>query len=142
MSTTTVAVTERTKGAGMEPFIDAFKLVVIKNYANFEGRLGRGAFWRFVAVNFVVYVVLAILGQTFGVLFWLAYIVWWLGLIVPSIAATVRRLHDTNKTGWLVLIALIPIVGAIILIVFCAAEGDAQANEYGPVPTDVFDEYA
>jgi uncharacterized membrane protein YhaH (DUF805 family) len=126
----------------MDQFIDAFKLVVIKNYANYEGRLGRGAFWRFVLVNFVVSAILAVLAQQFGVVVWLAYVVWGLGLIVPSIAATVRRLHDTNKTGWLVLLALIPIVGAIILIVLCAAEGDAQANEHGPVPTDTYDEYA
>jgi uncharacterized membrane protein YhaH (DUF805 family) len=126
----------------MDQFIDAFKLVVIQNYANFEGRLGRGAFWRFVLVNFVVAVVLGALAQQFGVVLWLAYVVWSLGLIVPSIAATVRRLHDTNKTGWLVLIGLIPIVGVIVLIVLCAAEGDAQTNEYGPVPTDSYDEYA
>jgi uncharacterized membrane protein YhaH (DUF805 family) len=126
----------------MDQFIDAFKLVVIQNYANFEGRLGRGAFWRFVLVNFVVSLVLGALGQQFGVVFWLASVVWWLGLIVPSIAATVRRLHDTNKTGWLVLVSLIPFVGWIILIVFCAAEGDAQTNDYGPVPTDAYDEYA
>jgi uncharacterized membrane protein YhaH (DUF805 family) len=126
----------------MDQFIDAFKLVVIQNYANFEGRLGRGAFWRFILVYLVVSVVLAVLAQQFGVVVWLAYVAWWLGLIVPSIAATVRRLHDTNKTGWLVLLGLIPIVGGIILIVLCAAEGDAQANDYGPVPSDAYDEYA
>ena len=126
----------------MDQFIDAFKLVVIQNYANFEGRLGRGAFWRFVLVNLVVSVVLAVLAQQFGVVVWLAYVAWGLGLIVPSIAATVRRLHDTNKTGWLVLVGLIPVVGTIVLIVLCAAQGDAQANDYGPVPTDAYDEYA
>jgi uncharacterized membrane protein YhaH (DUF805 family) len=126
----------------MDQFIDAFKLVVIQNYANFEGRLGRGAFWRFVLVNFVISLVLGALAQQFGVVLWLAYVVWSLGLIVPSIAATVRRLHDTNKTGWLVLVGLIPFVGWIILIVFCAARGDAQANDYGPVPTDAYDGYA
>lgn len=126
----------------MDQFIDAFKLVVIQNYANFEGRLGRGAFWRFILVNLVVSVVLAVLAQQFGVVVWLAYVAWGLGLIVPSIAATVRRLHDTNKTGWLVLVGLIPVVGTIVLIVLCAAQGDAQANDYGPVPTDAYDEYA
>jgi uncharacterized membrane protein YhaH (DUF805 family) len=126
----------------MEPFIDAFKLVVIKNYANFDGRLGRGAFWRFVAVNIVISIVLSILAQSLGVVFWLAYWVYVLGVLVPGIAAVVRRLHDVGKTGKLAFLGLIPIVGAIILIVLCVPEGDPQANEYGPVPNDAFDEYA
>ena len=126
----------------MDQFIDAYKLVVLKNYANFEGRLGRGAFWRFVLVNFIITIVLSILAQTFGVVFWLAYVLYALALIVPGIAAGVRRLHDTNKSGWLVLIGFIPIVGFIALIVLFAIAGDPQPNDYGPVPSDVFDEYA
>lgn len=126
----------------MNQFIDAFKLVVIKNYANFDGRIGRGAFWRFVAVHFVVSFVLGILAQSVGVVIWLAYVIWTLGLLVPGIAAGVRRLHDTGKSGWMILIGLIPIIGFIVLIVFYVAEGDKQPNEYGPVPNDVFDEYA
>ena len=126
----------------MDQFIDAFKLVVLKNYANFDGRIGRGAFWRFVAINVVVTIVLGILAQTFGIVFWLAYVIWGLGLIVPSVAAAVRRLHDTGKSGWMILIGLIPIIGIIVLIVFYAAEGDQQPNDYGPVPNDVFDDYA
>lgn len=126
----------------MDQFIDAFKLVVLKNYANFEGRIGRGAFWRFVAVNVLVTIVLSILASSVGVVFWLLYVIWGLGLIIPSIAAGVRRLHDTGKSGWLILIGLIPIIGLIVLIVFYAAEGDPQPNDYGPVPNDVYDEYA
>ena len=126
----------------MNQFVDAYKLVVLKNYANFEGRIGRGAFWRFVLVNVVISVVLGILAQSLGVVFWLAYVLYGLALILPGLAAGVRRLHDTNKTGWLVLIGFIPILGVIALIVLFAIEGDQQANDYGPVPTDVFDEYA
>lgn len=126
----------------MDQFVDAYKLVVLKNYANFEGRLGRGAFWRFVLVNLVISIVLSILGSSFGVVFWLAYVLYGLAIIIPSIAAGVRRLHDTNKSGWLILIGLIPLVGFIALIVLYAIEGDSQANDHGPVPSDVFDEYA
>ena len=126
----------------MDQFVDAYKLVVLKNYANFEGRLGRGAFWRFVLVNFVISIVLSILAQTFGVVFWLAYVIYALGIIIPGIAAGARRLHDTNKSAWLLLIGLIPLVGFIALIVLFAIEGDQQANDYGPVPNDVYDEYA
>ena len=126
----------------MDQFIDAYTLVVLKNYANFEGRLGRGAFWRFVLVNLVISIVLSILAQVIGVVAWLAYVLYGLALIVPGIAAGVRRLHDTNKTGWLVLIGLVPILGLIVLIVLFAIEGDEQPNDYGPVPNDVYDEYA
>ncbi|MEQ8440001.1 MAG: DUF805 domain-containing protein [Ilumatobacter fluminis] len=126
----------------MDQFIDAYKLVVLKNYANFEGRLGRGAFWRFVLVNLVISIVLSILAQTFGVVFWLAYVLYAVGVVIPGIAAGARRLHDTNKTAWLLLIGLIPFVGFIVLIVLFAMEGDKQANDHGPVPTDVYDEYA
>jgi uncharacterized membrane protein YhaH (DUF805 family) len=55
-------------------------------------------------------------------------------VLVPSIAAVVRRLHDTGKSGLLALLMLIPIIGAIILIVMCIPEGDTAANEYGPPP--------
>jgi uncharacterized membrane protein YhaH (DUF805 family) len=118
----------------MEPFINAFKDVVVRNYSNFAGRLDRGTFWRFVAVNIVISIVLSILAQSLGVVFWLAYWVYILGVLVPGIAAVVRRLHDVGKTGKLAFLGLIPIVGAIILIVLCVPEGDPQANEYGPVP--------
>ena len=126
----------------MNQFIDAYKLVVLKNYANFEGRLGRGAFWRFVLVNLVISIVLSILAQTFGVVFWLAYVLYAVGVVIPGIAAGARRLHDTNKSAWLLLVGLIPFVGFIVLIVLFAMEGDQQANDHGPVPTDVYDEYA
>jgi len=53
---------------------------------------------------------------------------------VPSIAAAARRLHDTNRTGWWQLIALIPLLGAIVLIVFLALEGTAEDNQYGSRP--------
>jgi uncharacterized membrane protein YhaH (DUF805 family) len=113
-------------------FIGAFT-DVFKNYANFSGRLSVGGYWRFFAMNIVVVVVLLALtaaSELFGIL----YLLYVLVLLVPSLAAGVRRLHDTGKSGWLVLIALIPIVGSIILIVFLASGGDQQPNQYGPVP--------
>ena len=110
----------------MDVFINAYKDVVVWNYANFEGRLGRGVFWRFVLVNVVIWAIIGIIGGIFqGVILYILTIAYWLALLVPSLAAGVRRLHDTGKTGWLV---LIPIVNLIL----CIPEGDQGDNEYGP----------
>jgi len=116
----------------MNSFIEAYRDAVVTNYANFSGRVDVGRFWRFIAVNFVVTVVISFLSSNFGVLFYLLAFFYGAALIVPSIAAAVRRLHDTGKTGWLALIGLIPIFGTIVLIVLCVPQGDTEANEYGP----------
>ena len=117
--------------------IDAWKDVVTKTYANFSGRLGLSCFWWFVLVNFIVEVVLLILVMAVHPIFWVLYVGYALAVIVPSIAAGVRRLHDTGKSGWFVLLGLIPFVGPIILIVLFAQKGEAEANAYGPPPAGV-----
>jgi uncharacterized membrane protein YhaH (DUF805 family) len=71
--------------------------------------------------------VLSRISATLGAVFAIA-------VFVPSIAAAARRLHDTNRTGWWQLIALIPLLGAIVLIVFLALEGTAEDNQYGSRP--------
>ena len=118
----------------MDQFINAYKDAILANYANFEGRLGRGGFWRFVAVNVVISIVLSVLSQTLGVVFWLIWVFYGLATLIPGLAAGARRLHDTGKSGWLLLIGVIPLVGTIILIVLFAIEGDREPNAYGPVP--------
>jgi len=116
----------------MNQFVAAFKDVVLNNYAIFKGRLDRGTFWRFVGVVIVVEAVLAILSYTVSTVFGIPYFLFVIALFLPQIAACVRRLHDTGKTGWLLLIAILPIVGAIILLVFFLQAGPAEANQYGP----------
>ncbi len=117
----------------MDEFINAYKDVVVWNYANFKGRLGRGAFWRFVLVNVVIWVIIGIIGGIFqGVILYILTGAYWLALLVPSLAAGSRRLHDTGKSAWFLLLWLIPVVGQIIVIVLWAREGDDGANEYGP----------
>jgi uncharacterized membrane protein YhaH (DUF805 family) len=106
---------------------------VFKNYANFSGRLSVGGYWRFFAVNIVVYIVLFALVAV-SEIFFIFYGLYSLALLVPSLAAGIRRLHDTGKSGWMVLIAFIPLIGSIILIVFLASGGDQQPNQYGPPP--------
>ena len=113
--------------------VNAYKNVVQNNYANFEGRLSVPGYWWFFLANFLIGLVFNALGRGVGIiaLLGLAYS---LALLIPSLAAAARRLHDTGKSGWLLLLVLIPIVGWIILIVFLASAGDPAQNIYGPPP--------
>jgi uncharacterized membrane protein YhaH (DUF805 family) len=104
----------------------------IKNhYADFAGRARRKEFWMFVLFNTLVSVVLvAILGMI--KLDFLAPI-YSLLMLLPGLALTARRLHDVGKSGWFMLISLIPIVG-LYLIYLLAQDGEAGSNAYGPNP--------
>ena len=105
--------------------IGYWKRAVFENYANFKGRDTRPEFWWFYLPNVILSYGLFALSIGGGLLYSLA-------VLVPGIAAGVRRLHDTGKTGWLMLVSLIPLVGPIILIVLFAQPGTPGANEYGP----------
>jgi uncharacterized membrane protein YhaH (DUF805 family) len=113
--------------------VESWKLVVLERYAKFDGRAGRAEFWWFVLANFLVYIALAILMQISGI-FVVVYFVYGLATIVPSIAVAIRRLHDTDKSGWMLLLGLIPFVGFILLLVFYIQEGTSGPNQYGAGP--------
>jgi len=102
----------------------------IKNqYADFSGRTGREAYWMFVLFAFLLQIAITIVGGLVGVE--LLAFVFALLTIVPSIAICARRLHDIGKSGWWQLIAIIPLVGIIVLIVWLASKADAEGNKYG-----------
>jgi len=111
---------------------------VLKKYAVFTGRAGRKEFWYFMLVNVVVGIVFSILTKIpiLKIIFWIAYFLFGLAILIPSVALGIRRLHDTNKTGWLMLICLVPAVGAVAFLVLCALEGTPDENQYGLVPAD------
>ncbi|MEX2625971.1 MAG: DUF805 domain-containing protein [Ilumatobacteraceae bacterium] len=113
------------------PIIDYWKLVVLERYAKFDGRARRAEFWWFVLANLIVYVVLAILAGAVSAVFWVLYVVYALAMLVPSIAVAIRRLHDTGKSGWFLLISFIPVVGPIILLVFYVLDSTPGTNQYG-----------
>ena len=122
------------------PF-DIYKSVLTKKYADFTGRARRAEYWWFVLINFVVIFSLVVLiiilagsNDSLTGLGGIIYAVYALGVILPSLAVTVRRLHDTGKSGWMLLIGLIPFVGLIILLVFYFTDGEPGANQYGPSP--------
>lgn len=107
-------------------------LAVLKNYAGFSGRARRKEYWMFTLISFVISLVLTIIGSAIGVEF-ISYI-YSIGVLIPTLAVAVRRLHDTGRSGWWLLIALVPLVGAIVLIVFLASEGKPETNEHGANP--------
>ena len=99
----------------------------LTKYADFNGRAARPEFWWFMLAQFVVGLILNMVLPLLGGLFSLA-------MLVPSLAAGSRRLHDIGKSGWLQLLALIPLVGWVILIYWAAQPGDPAANQYGSPP--------
>lgn len=110
---------------------DWFLNPVKNQYADFEGRTGREAFWMFVLFNFMISVAVSIVGETIGLGF--ISILYSLAILVPAIAITTRRLHDVDKSGWMQLLFLIPLLGLIVMIVILAGKGNSAANKYGEV---------
>jgi uncharacterized membrane protein YhaH (DUF805 family) len=110
--------------------INIWKTVVLQRYAKFDGRAGRAEFWWFALGNFIIMIALSILTGIASI-FWILYIGYAIAVLIPSIGVAIRRLHDTNKSGWFLLIGLIPFVGFIILIVFYAMEGTNGPNDHG-----------
>jgi uncharacterized membrane protein YhaH (DUF805 family) len=110
-------------------------LKVLRQYADFAGRARREEYWMFALVNVIILVVLAILDSVlkFGFL----AVLYLLAVLLPSWAVSVRRLHDTGRSGWWHLIGIIPLIGGIVLIVFLATDGERQPNSYGPDPRAV-----
>lgn len=119
--------------------IDYMKLA-LSRYADFSGRSRRMEFWMFAVMNIGASIVASILDGILGMSGMIAgaygpvSLIVGLGLLVPGIAVAVRRLHDQDKSGWWLLIALVPIIGAIALLVFYFLEGTKGDNRFGPDP--------
>jgi uncharacterized membrane protein YhaH (DUF805 family) len=102
----------------------------LKNYANFTGRARRKEFWFYTLAFFIVAIIVSIIDRILGTNP-LLYIVLVLGLLVPNLAIAVRRLHDIGRSGWWYLIAFIPLIGAIILIIWFATDTQRENNQWG-----------
>jgi uncharacterized membrane protein YhaH (DUF805 family) len=108
-------------------FQTAVRTVLQQKYADFNGRASRSEYWWYVLAYAIAYVIVAIVGSFLPLLLALA-------LIVPSIAVSIRRLHDVDKSGWWLLISLVPIVGFIVLLYFTVQRGTVGPNQYGEDP--------
>lgn len=117
-------------------------LLPLKRYADFSGRSRRKEYWMFVLGVFIVAIVLSIIENMAGLsgmvggVYGPLMTIFFLGILIPSIAVQVRRFHDQDKSGWFVLLALIPFVGGLVVLVFMCLEGTRGPNRFGPDPKD------
>lgn len=102
-------------------------------YATFSGRSSRSAYWWWILFYVLVAIAASILDAAIGTAVIVGLV--WLGFFLPNLAVLVRRLHDTDRSGWWVLIGLIPLIGAIVLIVFACIDS-GPPNKYGQGPDD------
>lgn len=116
-------------------------LQALKKYADFSGRARRREYWFFVLFYIIIVIVLMILdgfvgtniaGASIGILTG----IYMLAMLIPGLAVSVRRLHDTGRSGWWLLIELVPLVGAIVLLVFMVSDSQPGQNAYGPSPKE------
>lgn len=110
-------------------------LHVLRNYANFNGRARRKEYWMFTLFNFIVGLVLSILDMAIFGTNILAGL-YSLFILIPSIAVTIRRLHDTDRSGWWILLAFVPLIGGIVLLVFMCLSSTPD-NRFGPNPKNM-----
>ncbi|MFJ6057390.1 MULTISPECIES: DUF805 domain-containing protein [Burkholderia] len=112
----------------------------LNQYAKFDGRARRAEYWYFALLTGIVSIVCQVVAaaaedpSAIAMLLMVVVALASLALVLPSLAVTVRRLHDTDRSGWFVLITLIPLVGAIVLLVWMCARGTEGPNRYGPDP--------
>jgi len=115
---------------------------VLKKYAVFSGRARRKEYWMFVLFNFIFGLVASLIDLGIGLLTFAVFglgllsILYALAVFVPGLAVSVRRLHDVGKSGWYLLIVLIPIAGAIWFLVLTCTDSQAGDNKYGPNPKE------
>lgn len=111
--------------------IDWFKKGM-RNYVNFSGRARRKEYWYFLLMQIILIIIAMVLDTIiFDSEIGLFYLVVALGLFLPGVAVTIRRLHDTSHSGWWFLISLVPLIG-IVLIVFLVRETKFETNQWGP----------
>lgn len=107
---------------------------VLKQYAVFRGRARRTEYWMFVLCNVIVMLLLSMVDKLIGGDKEFISGIYSLAVLLPSLAVTVRRLHDTDRSGWWLLIGLIPIIGTLVLIYFMASNGQQGPNRFGDDP--------
>jgi uncharacterized membrane protein YhaH (DUF805 family) len=108
-------------------------LAALKKYAVFSGRARRKEYWMFFLFNIIISFVLGVIEGVAGGPGVIAGI-YTLAILIPGIAVSVRRLHDISRSGWWLLIGLVPFIGAIVLLIFAVQDSRPEENQYGPNP--------
>jgi uncharacterized membrane protein YhaH (DUF805 family) len=120
----------------MDTIIENFKDIIINKYAQFNGRANKTEFWQYVLVYFLISIALSLLMSIFGgvkilrVLFMILNVIVMLALIIPSLAVSVRRMHDIGKAGGWILVNLIPLIGLIWFILLAIKDSEPGANRF------------
>ncbi len=128
-------------------------LKVIRQYFDFSGRARRKEYWYFVLFNLIAYIILAVLDNAMGSSIYvigtnnpdqsammithnvgILSFLYYLFVLIPSFSVSVRRLHDTGRSGWWMLLLLLPLIGPIVLFVFYVLDSQPGTNQYGPNP--------
>jgi len=114
-------------------------LIVLKKYLVFEGRARRKEYWFFILFNILIGIGLAIIDNMTGTLnaetgTGLLSGIYSLAVLIPTIAVAMRRLHDTDRSGWWLLLAFVPLIGGLVLLVFLVLDGTPGSNRFGPSP--------
>lgn len=124
----------------MGDLISIFMSVVKENYANFNGRARRREYWMYFLgymiifiLIYVLMIILAAIEPALAIIGSILLLIFSLGLLLPTLAVGVRRLHDTNKSGWFMLLGLVPLANLYLLYLFIT-EGDKGPNQYGEDP--------
>lgn len=118
-------------------------LKVLRQYADFSGRARRKEYWMFALFNVIFMFIAMSIDRLFGTSsssqnFGLISGIYNLAIIIPSIAVSVRRLHDINKSGWMLLVNFAPLIGTIWLLILFIREGDSGINSYGLDPKNEY----
>lgn len=108
----------------------------LKKYAEFSGRAQRAEYWHFTLINLFIYILLTIIGGLIGDDVGAIAGLFNLAVLIPGLAVSIRRLHDVGKSGWMLLISLIPLVGFVWLLVLMVRDGVPGENKYGPNPKE------
>jgi uncharacterized membrane protein YhaH (DUF805 family) len=118
-------------------------LAVLKKYADFNGRARRTEYWMFALFNILICFAALILSLILmkvsvglGIFIYVLLALYSLATLVPGVAVCVRRLHDSSKSGWLILVCLVPIIGGLIVLIMMLLDSTPGANLYGPNPKE------
>ena len=109
-------------------------LKVLKQYADFSGRARRKEYLMFTLFNMIFAIIASIIDGVLGMPIF--YLVYALAMLIPGLAVAVRRLHDVGKSGWMLLVGLIPLIGGIWLLVLMVTDSQAGANKWGENPKE------
>lgn len=116
-----------------------FIKVLKEKYAVFDGRAQRAEYWYFTLFYILAYFAVTIVDRAFGSFdaeqgMGILGAIYALAMLIPALAVGVRRLHDTDRSGWWLLLGLVPVIGAIVLLVFMVLDGTPGDNRFGPNP--------